>query len=139
MRSEYPEHCKQKEIGNSLLQQFNNAKQANLHQNLGQISEQLALDWVKAILDKAQIGDETYYKQNTFKLSWQCDEPIEGPNNQQSSTWILILKAVIKPSKSRNWKKKSQNEMLMVKSTANCLNICYQTIEILILINQLFN
>ena len=69
MRSEYPEHCKQKEIGNSLLQQCNNAKQANLHQNLGQISEQLALDWVKAILDKAQIGDETYYKQNTFKLS----------------------------------------------------------------------
>jgi len=44
MPSEYPEHCKQKEIGNSLLQQCNNAKQANLHQNLGQISEQLALD-----------------------------------------------------------------------------------------------
>jgi len=33
-----------------------------------------------------------------------------------------------KTSKSRNWKKKSQNVMKMVKSTANCLNICYQTI-----------
>jgi hypothetical protein len=67
MRSEYPEHCKQKEIGNSLLQQCNNAKQANLHQNLGQISEQLALDWVKAILDKAQIGNKTYYITKYFQ------------------------------------------------------------------------
>lgn len=67
MPSEYPEHCKQKEIGNSLLQQCNNAKQANLHQNLGQISEQLALDWVKAILDKAQIGNETYYITKYFQ------------------------------------------------------------------------
>ena len=71
MRSEYPEHCKQKEIGNSLLQQCNNAKQANLHQNLGQISEQLALDWVKAILDKAQIGDETYYITKYFQTEFR--------------------------------------------------------------------
>ena len=70
MPSEYPEHCKQKEIGNSLLQQCNNAKQANLHQNLGQISERKELSTsFKALyqhyknrdIDTNIIGDHVFY------------------------------------------------------------------------------
>jgi len=89
------------------------------------------------------IGDETFYKQKTFKLSWHCDNPDtddeDGPTiNQQSSTRMLILKAVRKKTQQiQKLEEKSQNVMKMVKSTANCLNICYQTIWILILINCL--
>ena len=101
VRLENADHCKiarkkHWKICNSLLQ-CNNAKKTNLGvfclQNLGKIFKQLSLD-EKAILDKAH-GLEVVLQTKNFQTELTLIM-IRGPINHQSSTRILILKAVKK-------------------------------------------